>query len=186
MGQGPVMKPLKVVYSPEMDFDVGTNTFPTGIKGRLVTNAAISWNLPIDVVPPHRMSRENIKLAHDSEYVDAVLDLRRDNGMFNRDPEAARALPYHCGGFLDAAEIALDEGIALMPFSAFHHADYADGHGLCTFNAIMVAAMNLREKGMAHRIAIIDTDLHYGDGTDNIIAALKLKDIFHYTTGKPQ
>ncbi|NJD36877.1 MAG: hypothetical protein FIA89_00920 [Geobacter sp.] len=178
------MKTLSVIYAPDMDFDVGTNTFPIGIKGRLFTTAALASGLPIRIVPPHPMDRAGIKLAHDSEYVDAVLDLRRDNGLFNRDPAVARALPYHCGGFLDASLIALEEGMALMPFSAFHHAEYADGHGLCTFNATMVAAMHLRQQRKAYRIAIIDTDLHYGDGTDHIIAALQLCDIFHFTTGK--
>jgi acetoin utilization deacetylase AcuC-like enzyme len=175
---------MKLVYSSEMEFSVGSNAFPIGIKGRLVTKAVLDCGLPIEVIPAEPLTRDRIKLAHAGGYVDGVLDLNVDNGLFNRDPEVAKALPYHCGGMLLAAEVALDEGIAVLPFGTFHHAEYAKGHGLCTFNGIMVAAMNLRETGRVKRVAIIDTDLHYGDGTDNIIKTLGLTDFFHYSTGK--
>jgi acetoin utilization deacetylase AcuC-like enzyme len=178
------MNNVKIIFSEAMNFDVGTNTFLTGIKGGLVTKSCLDTGLPIEIIPPVTLSRDVIKLAHDAVYVDEVLDLKRDNGCFNRSPDIARALPIQSGAFVTACEIAFIHDIAIVPYSGFHHAEYAKGQGLCTFNGTMIAALNLRKLGKAYRIAIVDTDLHYGDGTDQIINYLDLKDIFHYSTGR--
>ena len=175
---------LKLIYSPEMDFNVGENTYPVGIRGKLITTAAHNYGLPIELLPSIALTREELKIAHDPAYVDGVLDLQRDNGLFNRDPDVARSLPYLCGGILRAAYIALEESIAVLPFASFHHAEYDDGHGLCTFNGLLITSLLLRQQQMARRVAIVDTDLHYGDGTDSIIKRLQLSDIFHLSFGK--
>jgi acetoin utilization deacetylase AcuC-like enzyme len=48
----------------------------------------------------------------------------------------------------------------------------------------MIAALALRTKHAHMRVAIIDADQHYGDGTDDILQQLGIKDIFHYTFGR--
>ena len=48
----------------------------------------------------------------------------------------------------------------------------------------MVTALALHASGEVNRVGILDFDQHYGDGTDNIIAQLKIKWIKHYSAGK--
>lgn len=57
--------------------------------------------------------------------------------------------------------------------------------GFCTFNGLMVTACALRAAGNAKRVGILDLDIHYGDGTDDIIAKLDAGDwIEHFTAGE--
>jgi hypothetical protein len=70
-----------------------------------------------------------------------------------------------------ACEYAAANGIAFAPVSGFHHASYDSAWGFCTFNGLVAAA--LQKQG---RVLILDGDQHFGDGTDNIITRLKLRD----------
>ena len=56
--------------------------------------------------------------------------------------------------------------------------------GFCTFNGLMVTALALKEEGVK-RIGILDLDMHYGNGTDDIIGKLGLTDeiLCHFTGG---
>ena len=53
--------------------------------------------------------------------------------------------------------------------------------GFCTFNGLTVAALQLKAENRVRRVAILDSDYHYGDGTEDIIAALKIDWIRHVT-----
>jgi acetoin utilization deacetylase AcuC-like enzyme len=70
------------------------------------------------------------------------------------------------------------------PTSGFHHAEHATAMGYCTFNGLMVAALALERVGLVNRVAILDCDAHYGNGTDNIIGKLGIDWIKHHTLGK--
>lgn len=92
----------------------------------------------------------------------------------------ADSLPWTCGSFLSAARGALGNGrVACSPSSGFHHAGYDSGYGYCTFNGLMVAALALKAEGKVQRVGILHCDQHYGDGTAEIIAALKIDWIRH-------
>jgi acetoin utilization deacetylase AcuC-like enzyme len=58
--------------------------------------------------------------------------------------------------------------------SGFHHANYASAGGFCTFNGLMVTAARLLAEDKVRRIMILDCDMHYGNGTDDIIGRLEL------------
>ncbi len=62
--------------------------------------------------------------------------------------------------------------VAVAPVSGFHHAGVDRGGAFCTFNGLVVAAGVVRNRGLAPKVAILDCDQHYGDGTDEIIAAV--------------
>ena len=85
---------------------------------------------------------------------------------------------------LSAARHALRHGgAAVAPCSGFHHAEWAQGGGFCTFNGLMVTAAALHEEG-ATRIGILDCDMHYGDGTDDILERLgNAAWVTHFTAG---
>jgi acetoin utilization deacetylase AcuC-like enzyme len=96
----------------------------------------------------------------------------------------AATLPYTSGSMLSAARAAMRLGIAIAPCSGFHHARWAQAAGYCTFNGLMVSARVLLEDGSASRVGILDADMHYGDGTDDIIAVLGEKRVRHDTVGQ--
>jgi acetoin utilization deacetylase AcuC-like enzyme len=54
--------------------------------------------------------------------------------------------------------------------SGFHHACADHGEGFCTFNGLVVTAEALKASGEAARIAVLDMDLHYGNGTAQLVA----------------
>ncbi len=77
-----------------------------------------------------------------------------------------------------------ERSITCSPTSGFHHAGYNHGGGFCTFNGLMVAVLALLDAG-AKKVGIMDLDMHYGDGTQNIIEHLNLQDrVEHYTLGR--
>lgn len=130
-------------------------------------------------------SRDELCLAHDPRYVDGVLAGQIRNGFNGVEPDVAASLPYTSGAMMAAAEeVALNGGMACAPVSGFHHARYASAAGFCTFNGLIVTARHLQTKGYAKRIGILDLDQHYGDGTDQIIERLGLKDIHHVSSGR--
>ena len=53
---------------------------------------------------------------------------------------------------------------------------YDQASGFCTFNGLVVAAQVLKKAGLVNKVGILDFDQHYGDGSIDIIRALKLDD----------
>lgn len=140
--------------------------------------------LPIEIVEPQPASISELCLPHDPDYVDGVLSGRSENGFGTIDPAITDSLPWTSGSLRSAAEHAvLTNEPAFSPTSGFHHAGRSYGRAFCTFNGLMVAAMSLRARGLVQRIAILDCDQHFGDGTADIIHRLHLDWVSHYTYG---
>ncbi|HLJ90921.1 MAG TPA: histone deacetylase [Candidatus Angelobacter sp.] len=114
-----------------------------------------------------------IKLAHHADYVDQFLQgsvasstMRRIGFPWSASL-AERALAS-VGGTLGAAQDAVQTGWGATLGGGSHHAFRGEGAGFCVFNDIAVAIQLLREKGLARRAAVIDLDVHQGDGTAEI------------------
>jgi acetoin utilization deacetylase AcuC-like enzyme len=123
--------------------------------------------------------------VHDASFVEDVLQLRRPNGFGSFSTSVARSVLYTCGACYDSARAALTEGISSSLTSGFHHAGPRSGRGFCTFNGLMVAATRLLDQGHVRRLAIIDCDYHYGDGTQAIIDAQDLASkVLHVSFGE--
>ncbi len=153
---------------------------PSPRKPELVVADWIEQGLPIRVVEPEPVSREQIALAHERSYVDGVLDCVLPNGFRGRQKDVADSLPWTSGSYLSAARCALNNGlVACSPTSGFHHAGPESGYGYCTFNGLMVAALALKAEAKVSRIGILDCDEHYGDGTAGIIDKLGIDWIRH-------
>jgi len=94
-----------------------------------------------------------------------VLEGRVANGFGNQLQSVALTFPYTSGSFVAAALTAFrTRRCILSPTSGFHHAHYEKAGAFCTFNGLVVAAQELKKAG-ARRLAIIDLDQHFGDGT---------------------
>lgn len=175
---------LRVYFSPEMAAVFPIDS-PSPRKPSLVVADWAAHRLDIEVVPPPPVDRNDYLLAHDRDFVEAVFAGRRDNGFFNRDERVLASLP-HTTGAMVAATLHAIEGrtFACAPVSGFHHAMHAEIGVYCTFNGLIVAAQRARAAGLAERVGILDYDMHYGDGTDDIIKKMELRFITHYTAGK--
>lgn len=180
---------MKVFYRPEQ---VASNTAtfsPSAYKPKLVVEDWLAHGLiqPEDIQSFEPVSRDDLKRVHDPQMVDDVLDLKRRNGFRNQDSEVAASLPFTSGSLLAGARWALAHQEAVCsPTSGFHHAGYDEPEGYCTFNGLMVTAVKLLDQGLVQHVAIIDCDMHYGNGTDDIIARLDLHDrIANHTMGEP-
>jgi len=116
-----------------------------------------------------------IALAHDPEYVRRFLDGTLDRAVVRRigfpwsDGLVRRTLSS-VGGSLRAAEDAMEFGWGGNLAGGTHHAFYGEGSGFCVFNDIAVVIQWLRSQGRIRRAAVIDLDVHQGDGTAQIFA----------------
>lgn len=73
------------------------------------------------------------------------------------------------GGALAAARAALEYGLSGQLAGGTHHAHREFGSGYCVFNDLAVAALNLIAERRVHRVAIVDLDVHQGDGNAAIL-----------------
>jgi acetoin utilization deacetylase AcuC-like enzyme len=113
---------------------------------------------------------EAIELAHDPAYVQAVLNGSVDPRIIRRigfpwSEGLVRRTLASVGGTLRATEDALAVGWGGNLAGGTHHAFYAEGSGFCVFNDLAIAI-----RFAARRAAIIDLDVHQGDGSAAIFA----------------
>lgn len=128
---------------------------------------------------------QQLYAAHDQCYVDGVLNCTIPNGFGNTSKSVADSLIWTSGSMLSAARAALRNGaVAVAPVSGFHHAHHGFGGGFCTFNGLMVTAIALLNESAVRSVGILDLDHHEGDGSNDIIDTLGLKDVvLHYSAG---
>ena len=173
------MEFIDVYFSPKQTSNPETSS-PSPRKPALVVANWIEQSLPVRIVDPVPVSREQMARAHERSYVDGVLDCVLPNGFRGRQKEVADSLPWTSGSLLSAARCALSNGlVACSPTSGFHHAGYKSGHGYCTFNGLMITALALKGEGKVRRVGILDCDQHYGDGTAEIMDELAIGWIRH-------
>lgn len=120
--------------------------------------------------PAPEASPDTIALAHDREYVNAFVDGRVADAAMRRigfpwSPELVRRTMASAGGTVAAAHDALAGGFGGTLAGGTHHAFRGEGSGFCVFNDIAVAIRALRAEGRIGRAAVVDLDVHQGDGT---------------------
>lgn len=125
--------------------------------------------------PAPLADRLTVELVHDPKYVEAFISGTLDAAAIRRigfpwsEGLVARTLAS-VGSTLAATHEALDHGWGGTLAGGTHHAFAAEGSGFCVFNDIAIAIRKLqRDHGIA-RIAVIDLDVHQGDGTAQIFA----------------
>lgn len=142
-------------------------------KYRLLRERVASELPQVCLCEPPAASNDNLYLAHDPSYVTRLCagDLSRKEIQrigFPWSPEMVERSRRSTGATIKACEWALKEGAAVNLAGGTHHA-YADrGEGFCCFNDAMVAARLMQAGGLAERIAIVDLDVHQGNGTASI------------------
>lgn len=123
-----------------------------------------------DLAPAPLADVEAIVAVHDQEYVRGFLDGTLDTAVMRRiglpwSPELVQRTLASVGATLAACEVAAKERWSGTLAGGTHHAFRSEGAGYCVFNDLAVAVEHLRRTGAAHRVAIVDLDVHQGDGT---------------------
>lgn len=183
-----MLKKLSVFYRPEMSVRNNDSFSPSAGKPALVVNDWESrFGEKIEIVPFEPVSPEQLHLVHNRFYVDAVLCGAIPNGFGNNKRRVADATLYTCGSMVAAARHAAKERISTCsPSSGFHHAGHFSGSGYCTFNGLALACKLLLDDRPSMSISIIDCDIHFGDGTANILHWLHdlAGSVQHFSAGK--
>jgi len=155
------------------------------IPKMVVENTYMKLNLGCENNPEARMierksdweplTEEEISVAHDRDYVREILACNKPTGFGCILESAAKALPWESASFYRAAEHAVRYRSATMsPTGAFHHAEYANVMAFCTFNGLIISAILLKERDLIEKVGIVDFDVHYPNGTIQIMDKLKL------------
>jgi acetoin utilization deacetylase AcuC-like enzyme len=159
---------MKAFYHPGFAAPLGNHIMPIS-KFALVAER-IREELPeIEIVPPDPVGEADLLRVHTPAYIEAVRTGEpRELAESQKFPWSPQLYPSVCltnGGVLAAAREALRSGSAAALASGFHHACADHGEGFCTFNGLVVAFEALRHEGLIERAAVLDLDLHYGNGT---------------------
>lgn len=141
------------------------------VRDGLVANGIIQ---PSELYLSEPVSPEVVKLAHAPHYVDAVLHGTVDRMIMRRigfpwTSELVIRSFTIVGGAIASAEEALESGFAGNLAGGTHHALYDAGEGFCVFNDLAVVVQYLFSQKLAGRVAVIDLDVHQGNGTAAIL-----------------
>jgi acetoin utilization deacetylase AcuC-like enzyme len=137
------------------------------IADGLATGTSITFAQPLDW--------EELERIHTAEYLG-----RLRTGRLPREQVLELGLPFSidlvtraraaCFGTLHAARAALQTGAAAIIGGGHHHGFADRPAGYCLFNDLAVAIASVRADRLAHRVAIIDLDVHQGNGSAAIFA----------------
>jgi acetoin utilization deacetylase AcuC-like enzyme len=146
---------MKVVFHD--DFYQDYTSDPASAKGRM--EAIVEVIRPdVEFVSAKPASEAQVAAVHTESHVNHV----RHSGLY---PIAALA----AGGAVQAARIGLDEPAFGLVRPPGHHASADSAWGFCYFNNMAIALLALQREGLIKQALILDIDVHFGDGTVNIL-----------------
>ena len=157
------------VYSEGYYADIGVHVFPIA-KYRLVFQQLGQRGvIGESLIEPEPASQADLLLAHDPDYVEDLLQARSTwrtaSSELPISQEIIRAFLLATGGTLRACAEALSRGSAVNLSGGFHHAFPDHAEGFCYINDMAVAIRRAQAQRKGIRVAVIDCDLHQGNGT---------------------
>ncbi len=119
-----------------------------------------------------------IERAHAARHVNAVFEASPEEGLRQLDPDTAMnphslaAARFAAGAMLDAID-RISAGDADNAFCCVrppgHHAEFDRPMGFCLFNSVAIGALHALDVTGMDRVAIVDFDVHHGNGTEDIL-----------------
>lgn len=165
-----------IVWSDRYEVDIGAHVFPTA-KYRLILDELLERGVvrSENILQPEPASWEEMGRVHSPGYLEKVR-----SGTLSAADQMLLELPFTtdlkdasvlcCGGTTLSARKALKEGVAVHLGGGFHHAFRDHGEGFCLLNDVAVAVTTLLAEGEVERAAVVDLDVHQGNGTAAIFA----------------
>lgn len=168
---------MRVFYTPRYYADIGEgHVFPIRkfelVRDRLLREGTLR---PADIIEPQPAPLADVLLVHTEDYV-----TRLRAGTLTERERRRLGLPWSkalvrrsflaAGGSIGAARSALSEGVGSNLAGGTHHAFADRGEGFCVLNDVAIAIRVLRRDCLMKRAAVVDCDVHQGNGTATIFA----------------
>jgi acetoin utilization deacetylase AcuC-like enzyme len=190
------MRPV-LFYSDDYEADIGPHIFPMR-KYRLVKERLLAAGIaePPDFVEPAPATVDDALLVHTTMYIAKLM-----NGSLSPLEEATLEIPYSreavekfflgAGGTIAAVRSSFERGVGVNIGGGLHHAFPDHGEGFCMLNDVAIGVARALEDGQASRIAVVDCDVHQGNGTaaifgsDERVFTFSIHQEFNYPMVKP-
>ena len=168
---------MQVFYTPRYSADIGDgHIFPIRkfelVRNRLLAEGTLRED---ELLEPAPATIEQVRLVHTEDYISRLCsgtltakELRR-LGLPWSESLVQRSF-YATGGTIAAARAALLDGFGSNLAGGTHHSFADRGEGFCVLNDVAVAIRVLRNERLVQRAAIVDCDVHQGNGTATIFA----------------
>src|ERR1044072_3952340 len=168
---------MQVFYTPRYYADIGPgHIFPIRkfelVRDKLLTEGTLT---PAELLEPSAASLEDVLLVHTTDYISRLCsgnlttkEIRR-LGLPWSESLVQRSF-YAVGGTLAATHASLAEGYSSTLAGGTHHSFSDRGEGFCVLNDVAIAIRAMRAKKLIRRAAIVDCDVHQGNGTATIFS----------------
>src|ERR1041384_276757 len=168
---------MQVFYTPRYYADIGPgHVFPIRkfelVRDKLLAEGTIE---PSEIVEPSPAPLEDVLLVHTTDYISRLCsgnlttkEIRR-LGLPWSESLVQRSF-YAVGGTLAATHASLAEGYSSNLAGGTHHSFSERGEGFCVLNDVAIAIRSMRARNLIQRAAIVDCDVHQGNGTATIFA----------------
>lgn len=168
---------MQVFYTPRYYADIGDgHVFPIRkfelVRDRLLREGTLD---SAELVEPLPATLDDVLLVHTEDYVSRLC-----NGTLTPKEIRRLGLPwsellvrrsfYAAGGTLAATQVALAEGYSSNLAGGTHHSFADRGEGFCVLNDVAISIRAMRARMRLRRAAIVDCDVHQGNGTATIFA----------------
>ncbi len=164
---------MSFIYSNRYYADIGFHVFPIikyqQVFEKLVEEAGLNDS---DFLKPASATDGELLLIHTPEYLQDLADCawteRTSTSELPISREIIDLFKLAAGGTILACREALKKGWAVHLSGGFHHAFADKAEGFCYVNDLAVAAKTIQHEALLEKVAIIDCDLHQGNGTARI------------------
>ena len=168
---------MHVFYTPRYYAEIGAgHVFPIRkfelVRDKLLAEGTLQ---PDEIIEPDPARVEDVLRVHTEDYV-----TRLCNGSLTAKELRRLGLPwseslvrrsfYAVGGTLAAAQASLGEGYSSNLAGGTHHSFPDRGEGFCVLNDVAIAIRSMRARKLISRAAIVDCDVHQGNGTASIFS----------------
>ena len=143
------------------------------LRDRVIAEGIVSADHVLD---PAGATDDELRLVHGDDYIARFTagtlsraEMRRIG--FPWSPQLVERSRRAVGGTVAAARHAISHGIAMNLAGGTHHAFPGHGEGFCVYNDVAIAIRLLQRDGLVQRAAVIDLDVHQGNGTHAIFAS---------------
>jgi acetoin utilization deacetylase AcuC-like enzyme len=166
---------MQVFYTPRYYAEIGEgHVFPIRkfelARDRLLAEGTLQ---PSEIVEPSPASREDVLLVHTEDYVSRLCDGRLTSKELRRlglpwSESLVHRSFYAVGGTLAATRASLAQGYSSNLAGGTHHSFAERGEGFCVLNDVAIAIRATRARKLITRAAVVDCDVHQGNGTATI------------------
>ncbi|HEU4870091.1 MAG TPA: histone deacetylase [Pyrinomonadaceae bacterium] len=168
---------MQVFYTPRYYADIGQgHIFPIRkfelVRDKLLAEGTLH---PDELVEPTPAPFEDVLLVHTEDYVSRLCsgqltpkEIRRLGLPWSE--SLVRRSFYAVGGTLAASAASLTDGYSSNLAGGTHHSFSDHGEGFCVLNDVAIAIRSMRARRLIQRAAIVDCDVHQGNGTATIFA----------------